>query len=148
MLAVARIEVAGWLVGQYQLRSRYQRTRDGRAMLGSAALSHQLLDEPVVTGTMDMTDSGDEADLFTKQRLDLELSAIRESDYYGRLSEFFRPLRVITWLTALLVAAGTALLFVVLPTASPGIFEIIAIIGKDKVLDRLRKAVAYINGSA
>ena len=33
-------------------------------------------------------------------------------------------------------------------TASPGIFEIIAIIGKDKVLDRLRKAVAYINGSA
>ncbi len=47
-----------------------------------------------------------EADLFTKQRLDLELSAIRESDYYGRLSAFFRPLRVMTWLTAGLVAAG------------------------------------------
>lgn len=47
-----------------------------------------------------------EADLFTKQRLDLELSAIRESDYYGRLSTFFRPLRVMTWLTAALVAAG------------------------------------------
>ena len=30
-------------------------------------------------------------------------------------------------------------------TASPGIFEIIAIIGKDKVLDRLKKAVAYID---
>jgi putative ABC transport system permease protein len=47
-----------------------------------------------------------EADLFSKQRLDLELSAIRESDYYERLSAFFKPLRVMTWLTALLVAAG------------------------------------------
>jgi ABC-type antimicrobial peptide transport system permease subunit len=47
-----------------------------------------------------------EADLFSKQRLDLELAAIRESDYYARLSEFFKPLRVMTWLTALLVAAG------------------------------------------
>ena len=33
-------------------------------------------------------------------------------------------------------------------TASPGIFEIIAIIGKDKVLDRLQHAVAYIKGRA
>jgi putative ABC transport system permease protein len=47
-----------------------------------------------------------EVDLFTKQRLDLELVAIRESDYYGRLDAFFRPLRVMTWLTAALVAAG------------------------------------------
>jgi len=29
-------------------------------------------------------------------------------------------------------------------TASPGIFEIIAIIGKEKVLDRLKKAVEFI----
>lgn len=48
----------------------------------------------------------DEADLFTKQRLDLELAAIRESDYYGRLTAFFRPMRVMTWVTAGLVAAG------------------------------------------
>ncbi len=47
-----------------------------------------------------------EAELFTKQRLDLELSALRESDYYARLTTFFRPLRAMTWLTAGLIAAG------------------------------------------
>lgn len=47
-----------------------------------------------------------EADLFSKQRLDLELTAMRESDYYASLSKFFRPLRVMTWITAALVAAG------------------------------------------
>lgn len=47
-----------------------------------------------------------EADLFAKQRLDLELSAMRESDYYSRLSAFFKPLRAMTWITAGLIAAG------------------------------------------
>jgi ABC-type lipoprotein release transport system permease subunit len=47
-----------------------------------------------------------EADLFAKQRLDLELSALRESDYYARLSSFFKPLRAMTWITAGLIAAG------------------------------------------
>lgn len=47
-----------------------------------------------------------DADLFSKQRLDLELTAMRESDYYASLSRFFRPLRVMTWITAGLVAAG------------------------------------------
>jgi ABC-type antimicrobial peptide transport system permease subunit len=46
------------------------------------------------------------ADLFAKQRLDLELSALRESDYYARLSGFFAPIRGMTWLTAGLIAAG------------------------------------------
>lgn len=48
----------------------------------------------------------EEADLFAKQRLDLELSALRESDYYDRLSSFFEPLRAMTWITAGLIAAG------------------------------------------
>lgn len=47
-----------------------------------------------------------EADLFSKQRLDLELTALRESDYYAHLANFFKPLRVMTWVTAGLVAAG------------------------------------------
>lgn len=47
-----------------------------------------------------------EVDLFTKQRLDLEMTAVRESDYYARLADFYRPLRWMTWLTAMLVAAG------------------------------------------
>lgn len=47
-----------------------------------------------------------EADLFTKQRLDLELVAIRESEYYRKLSRFYGPIRIMTWVTAGLVAAG------------------------------------------
>lgn len=55
---------------------------------------------------LDDTADFDEADLFAKQRLDLELSALRESDYYDRLSSFFKPLRAMTWITAGLIAAG------------------------------------------
>jgi ABC-type antimicrobial peptide transport system permease subunit len=47
-----------------------------------------------------------EADLFAKQRLDLELVALRENDYYGKLSSFFAPLRGMIWITAGLIAAG------------------------------------------
>lgn len=46
------------------------------------------------------------ADLFAKQRLDLELSAIRETDYYAKVAAFFGPIRAMTWLTAGLIAAG------------------------------------------
>lgn len=46
------------------------------------------------------------ADLFAKQRLDLELTAIRELDYYNQLSGFFAPIRAMTWVTAGLIAAG------------------------------------------
>lgn len=49
------------------------------------------------------------AELFVKQRLDLELSAVRESDYYAKLSAFYDPLRAMTWTTALLIAAGALL---------------------------------------
>ena len=59
----------------------------------------------VVVRLDDPTDYA-EADLFAKQRLDLELSALRESDYYARLSAFFKPLRAMTWITAALIAAG------------------------------------------
>ncbi|MBK1882731.1 ABC transporter permease [Luteolibacter pohnpeiensis] len=55
---------------------------------------------------METPDDFSEADLFSKQRLDLELTAMRESDYYAHLSQFFKPLRVMTWITAGLVAAG------------------------------------------
>lgn len=47
-----------------------------------------------------------DVELFTKQRMDLELSAMRESDYYARLTAFFRPLRMMTWLTSGLIAIG------------------------------------------
>ncbi len=57
---------------------------------------------------LESADGFPEADLFTKQRLDLELVAIRESDYYSKLAQFYGPIRGMTWLTAGLVAAGAA----------------------------------------
>jgi putative ABC transport system permease protein len=48
-------------------------------------------------------------DLFAKQRLDLELSAVSESEYYAKLSRFYGPIRAMTWLTAVLVAVGAVM---------------------------------------
>lgn len=43
---------------------------------------------------------------FTRTRVDLELSAMTETDYYSRLADFFAPIRVVTWVTAGLIALG------------------------------------------
>ena len=40
------------------------------------------------------------------QRLDLELVAVREADYYAGLLEFYRPVRGMIWITAALIALG------------------------------------------
>jgi putative ABC transport system permease protein len=45
-------------------------------------------------------------DAFAKQRLDLELAAIRETTYYAGLGRFFGPIRFIAWITAGLIAVG------------------------------------------
>jgi len=55
---------------------------------------------------METPEDFSEVDLFAQQRLDLELTAMRESDYYAALGAFYKPIRVMTWLTAGLVAAG------------------------------------------
>ncbi|MGA0369666.1 MAG: ABC transporter permease, partial [Kiritimatiellia bacterium] len=47
-----------------------------------------------------------DVELFTRQRLDLELSAVSEADYYARLARFYAPVRTMTWTTALLIAAA------------------------------------------
>jgi putative ABC transport system permease protein len=53
-------------------------------------------------------DRAELADLayFCSTRLDLELIALAEDAYYARLSTFFAPLKMISWLTAALIAAG------------------------------------------
>jgi putative ABC transport system permease protein len=48
----------------------------------------------------------DDVEAFTMQRLDLELAAMLESDYYAKLSVFYKPLRAMTWVTTVLIAAG------------------------------------------
>jgi len=55
---------------------------------------------------MDDAKDFSEVDIFAQQRLDLELTAMRESDYYAALGAFYKPIRVMTWITAGLVAAG------------------------------------------
>lgn len=47
-----------------------------------------------------------DVDAFCKQRLDLELAALGEADYYAALSSFFGPLKAVAWVTALLIGLG------------------------------------------
>lgn len=45
-------------------------------------------------------------DLFCKQRLDLELQAMRETDYYATLQRDYEPIRWLAWLVVMLVAGA------------------------------------------
>lgn len=47
-----------------------------------------------------------DADLFAKSRLDLELTAIRERDYYASIAAFYAPIRIMILITAALIASG------------------------------------------
>ena len=47
-----------------------------------------------------------DADLFAKSRLDLEIVAMREADYYASLAAFYRPIRMMVLITASLIAIG------------------------------------------
>ncbi|HYG77974.1 MAG TPA: ABC transporter permease [Planctomycetota bacterium] len=58
-----------------------------------------------VVATLDKAEFADVA-AFTKQRLDLELSAMWESEYYGKILQFYRPVQSIVWITAMLIAIG------------------------------------------
>jgi len=50
-----------------------------------------------------------DVDAFALSRLDLELVAMRESYYYRRLAAFYRPIRLMVWVTAMLIALGGVL---------------------------------------
>lgn len=56
--------------------------------------------------TLDGRSEFDDVDAFAKQRLDLELVALRESDYHRALAGFFAPIRAMVWATALLIGSG------------------------------------------
>ncbi|MCP4839166.1 MAG: FtsX-like permease family protein [Planctomycetes bacterium] len=53
-------------------------------------------------------DEAELADLeaFAATRLDLELAAISETDYYAQLGAFYRPVRLLVMVTAVLIAIG------------------------------------------
>lgn len=50
-----------------------------------------------------------DVDLFAKSRLDLEITAIRERDYYSSIAAFYAPIRVMVIVTAVLIASGGVL---------------------------------------
>ncbi|MBT5381916.1 MAG: FtsX-like permease family protein [Phycisphaerae bacterium] len=54
------------------------------------------------------TDTADLSDLesFAATRLDLELTAISEQDYYANLAAFYRPVQLMVLVTAVLIAIG------------------------------------------
>jgi ABC-type lipoprotein release transport system permease subunit len=45
-------------------------------------------------------------DLFCKERLDLELQAIREADYYAALRKDYQPVRLLAWLLVMLLSGA------------------------------------------
>lgn len=47
-----------------------------------------------------------EVQLFCKERTDLELRALRETDYYAGLQRHYRPIRLLAWLVVLLISAS------------------------------------------
>jgi putative ABC transport system permease protein len=76
------------------------------AVLGDLRVLAQRETISCVVLRFDDPEDAAEADLFAKQRLDLELAAIPENAYYGKLRAFFGPLRAMVWITAGLIAAG------------------------------------------
>ncbi len=47
-----------------------------------------------------------EVELFCKERTDLELRAIRETEYYATLQQHYKPVRLLAWLVVLLVSGA------------------------------------------
>ena len=68
------------------------------------ALKRQDLSSVAVT----LAPEGDFADLdlFCKERLDLELQVMRETDYYASLRKHYAPVRMLAWLVVLLVSGA------------------------------------------
>ncbi len=48
-------------------------------------------------------------DAFTKMRIDLELSAVREAEYYASILRFFQPVQIMIWVTAILISLAGVL---------------------------------------
>jgi putative ABC transport system permease protein len=58
--------------------------------------------------TLDPNKGGEFADVdtFVRQQVGLELTAMEETRYYGKLAAFFRPIQIMVWVTAALIALG------------------------------------------
>ena len=59
--------------------------------------------------TLDSAAQFPDVEVFAAQRLDLEVTALRETDYYREMSAFLAPVRALVVVTALLIALGGVL---------------------------------------
>ncbi|MFI4859230.1 MAG: ABC transporter permease [Phycisphaerales bacterium JB063] len=55
--------------------------------------------------TLDQGEFAD-VDVFVKSRVDLELAAVTEAQYYRQLSNFYKPVKMMIWVTAILIGVG------------------------------------------
>ncbi|GAA5509589.1 ABC transporter permease [Novipirellula caenicola] len=91
----------------------------GRFAAGGSAYESeiwcQLEDFQIATKRQDLSlvamllspgNSAAEVELFCKERTDLELRAIRETDYYATLQQHYKPVRVLAWFVVVLVSAA------------------------------------------
>ena len=78
------------------------------ATLEELQIVGQRQDVSCIVLTLDPAAGGDfaDVDVFTARRLDLELAALRETEYYSRLAEFLAPIRWLVAITAALCAFG------------------------------------------
>ncbi len=63
-------------------------------------------DLSLVAITLDPTADFANVDLFCKERLDLELVAMRERDYYATLQKDYGPVRALAWFMVMLIAGA------------------------------------------
>lgn len=99
------IEKRPWtIVGRFAAPGTVMDAEAWAPLYDLKATTKRATDSSVVL-TLD-TAEFDDVDIFCKQRLDLELVATPEREYYAKLAAFFAPIRVVAWITAGLIGLG------------------------------------------
>lgn len=63
-------------------------------------------DLSLVAVEMETSDAAADVDLFCRERIDLELKAVRETEYYADLQKHYRPVRMLGWVVVCLVSGA------------------------------------------
>ncbi|TWT50825.1 FtsX-like permease family protein [Rubripirellula amarantea] len=74
--------------------------------LGDFQTATKRQDLSLVALLLSPKSSAAEVQLFCKERLDLELRGIRETDYYASLQQHYKPVRILAWFVVLLVSGA------------------------------------------
>lgn len=74
--------------------------------LGDLQTATKRQDLSLVAMLLSPGSSAAEVQLFCKERTDLELRAIRETDYYASLQQHYKPVRLLAWFVVVLVTGA------------------------------------------